>query len=340
MALSHDPRLGIVAIGRNEGDRLKVCLRSALSHGVPIVYVDSGSTDDSVAFAASIGVTVVDLDLSIPFTAARARNAGAERLFQLYPDLEFVQFIDGDCEFMAGWLDAAVAAFDRQSEAVVMVGRLRERFPDRTLYNQLCDLEWGGDRPAGEVTECGGIAMMRRGAFQAVGGFNPDLIAGEEPELCCRLRLAGGKIFRLRQEMAWHDANMQRFGQWWKRAFRSGHAYGEGAWIHGRSPLRHWVKESRSIRIFGLGLPIVALGTAPVTWGLSLVIALAIYFLQMLRVYQHCYPAQMSRRNAMLYAFFCILAKIPQALGQLRFHWLRLQGKRSRIVEYKTSPSS
>ena len=56
-------------------NRLRQCLLSVGS--ATIVYVDSGSTDGSIACAQSLGVeSCPELDLSIPFTAARARNAG------------------------------------------------------------------------------------------------------------------------------------------------------------------------------------------------------------------------------------------------------------------------
>src|SRR5690349_18516545 len=105
-----DARLGVVAIGRNEGERLRLCLesliRSATVRGD--VYVDSGSTDGSVALAQSLGVDVVHLDLTEKFTAARARNAGWRRLVQLYPDIRYVQFVDGDCEVVEGWLEKSL----------------------------------------------------------------------------------------------------------------------------------------------------------------------------------------------------------------------------------------
>jgi glycosyltransferase involved in cell wall biosynthesis len=69
-------RTGLVAIGRNEGERLRRCLISAQGVYDHVVYVDSGSSDDSVALAESFGAVVVVLDTARPFTAARARNAG------------------------------------------------------------------------------------------------------------------------------------------------------------------------------------------------------------------------------------------------------------------------
>ena len=73
-------RVGAVAIGRNEGERLRRCLTSLLQQIARVVYVDSGSRDDSVAVAQSLGVKVVVLDTSAPFSAARARNAGFDAL--------------------------------------------------------------------------------------------------------------------------------------------------------------------------------------------------------------------------------------------------------------------
>jgi GT2 family glycosyltransferase len=252
-------QVGLVAIGRNEGKRLHQCLLSVLGKVAHVVYVDSGSTDGSIELARSLGVDVVELDLSTPFTAARGRNAGFHRLLQANPQIEFVQFVDGDCEVVEGWLERALHELESQSNVAVVCGRRRERFPEQSIYNRLCDIEW--DTPVGEATACGGDSMMRVEAFQQVGGFNPTLIAGEEPELCVRLRQKGWKIFRLDAEMTLHDAQMTRFGQWWKRSLRAGHAYAEGAWLHGREPERHWVKESRSIWLWGLGVLPVTLPT-------------------------------------------------------------------------------
>ena len=119
-------RVGVVAIGRNEGERLQRCLRSIPKGVVRVVYVDSGSTDDSVGFAHGIGAEVVALDMSIPFTAARSRNAGFARLNQLHPQLELVQFVDGDCSLAEGWLATAIAALDARPEVVAVAGRRRE----------------------------------------------------------------------------------------------------------------------------------------------------------------------------------------------------------------------
>ncbi|MBD2777909.1 glycosyltransferase family 2 protein [Iningainema tapete] len=328
--------IGVVIIGRNEGNRLRDCLLSVLGKG-RIVYVDSGSTDGSVALARSLNVDVVELDLSIPFTAARARNAGFEYLLQVEPSVEFVQFVDGDCQVVEGWLESAVSQLVAHPEVVVVCGRRRERERDRTIYNRLCDIEW--DTPIGEAQACGGDAMMRVSALQQVGGFNPTLIAGEEPELCVRLRRAGGKIFRIDADMTIHDAQMTRFGQWWKRNLRAGHAYAEGSWLHGGSPERHWLKESRSIWFWGLLLPLITVASVWFTSGFSLLLLLVAYAVLVYKVYKYTLKRGYNFSDAALYSLSCLLGKFPQVQGQLQFHISRLLKRQRTLVEYKSATS-
>ncbi len=198
-----------MAIGRNEGSRLRQCLIEAIGQVAWVVYVDSGSTDGSLELARSIGADTVELDLSIPFTAARARNEGFARLLQLVPDIEFVQFVDGDCEMVDGWIERAQSELAAKPDVAAVCGRRRERYPAASIYNQLCDIEW--DTPVGEAQACGGDSMMRAWAFEQVEGFNPALIAGEETEMCVRPGQKGWKILRLDAEMTMHDAQMTCF---------------------------------------------------------------------------------------------------------------------------------
>ncbi len=319
--------VGAVVIGRNEGERLKRCLVSLSGVGV-VVYVDSGSTDGSAQWARSNGADVVELDMTLPFTAARARNQGLRRLKQL-AGVPYVQFVDGDCEVVGGWLDSARAFLDRHPEVGAVCGRRRERFPERSIYNWLCDREWDG--PTGKVLACGGDVMMRMNAIEGVGGYREDMIAGEEPELCVRLRAAGWSVWRLDAEMTLHDAAIMRFSQWWKRIVRSGYAFAHGAYLHGGLPERHWLWESRRAWIWGLWLPLVCLiaGVAFGPWGWALWL---IYPLQMLR--------QIGRNSGTLkhraaLALFQLLARFAESAGQIKFMHDRLVGRRSPLIEYK-----
>ena len=324
--------LGAVAIGRNEGDRLIACLESLVGRVSRVVYVDSGSTDGSVSAAKARGVEVVELDTSIPFTAARARNAGLDRLKELAPGLRFVQFVDGDCEVVEGWLDRGRSELEHRPELAVVCGRLRERYPEASIYNRLGDLEW--DTPVGEVETSGGIAMMRVEALSQVGGFDPSLIAGEEPDLCLRLRAEGWKIVRLEEEMAWHDLAMTRFGQWWRRHVRAGHAYAEGAFRHWHRPGKPWARQAVSNGFWGLAWPVGCLAVAWPTGGASL-LGLLGYPLIALRAARSRRKRGTSLGHSALYGVSCVVSKFPQAIGQLRYVFGRLAGRRSRLIEYK-----
>ncbi|MBU1424370.1 MAG: glycosyltransferase [Gammaproteobacteria bacterium] len=321
--------IGVVVIGRNEGERLRKCLESVTKVTKRVVYVDSGSTDGSVSMVQGMGLDVVELDMSIPFTAARARNEGSKLLLKHDPGLDYIQFVDGDCELVGGWLETAAAFMDANTKAAMVCGRLRERYPERSVYNMLCDSEW--DTALGMTKACGGIAMARKDAFEAGGGFRADLIAGEESELCLRLRAKGWQIWRLDAEMALHDAAMTRFGQWWKRSRRGGYAYAEGVHLHGASPERHRVTESRRIWLWGLGIPAVAIGLTIYLWPWGLA-ALLIYPAQVTRLALR--GTRTSREN-WIRAFFLVLSKFPEAMGQLNYLYNRLAGETARLIEYK-----
>lgn len=321
--------IGLVAIGRNEGDRLRKCLMSVIGEAEKIVYVDSGSTDDSVTMARALGVAVVELDMAVPFTAARARNEGFRYLREIAPELHYVQFVDGDCEVMHNWLKKAARFLDQHTDVVVVCGRRRERFPDRSIFNMLCDIEW--DTPVGEAKSCGGDALMRVDAFEHAGQYRDSLIAGEEPELCLRLRASGWKIWRLGEEMTLHDAAISRWGQWWERTRRSGYAYAEGAHLHGAPPVKHWVKESRRIWVWGLWVPVATI-ILTLWLGMWAMAMLLVYPLQTVRLALH---GTRSLRENWWRALFLVLGKFPEAIGQLNFVYNRLAGKTARLIEYK-----
>ena len=325
--MTEAPIIGAVIIGRNEGERLLRCLASVHAQVPHVVYVDSGSEDGSVDAARHSGAEVVELDMTRPFTAARARNAGLEVL-TAGRHVDFVQFIDGDCELQEGWIDEAAAFLSRNTDAAVAFGRRRELYPEASIYNRLCDWEW--DTPIGMTKACGGDALMRISALNDVDGFDPDLIAGEEPELCVRLRSWRWQIWRLDHEMTLHDADMTRFEQWWKRTRRAGHAFAEGAALHGLPPERHWVRETRKAVIWGLGLPVFAvLGAFLFTpWTLAL---LLLYPLQVLRLARRFG----GDREAWDRALLLVLGKFAEMTGVAEYWWHRVLGRRGQLIEYK-----
>jgi len=324
-------KLGVVVIGRNEGERLVRCLESVRNQAACVVYVDSGSTDGSVERAHALADAVVELDMRKPFTAARARNAGFERLLDVHAGLGYVFFVDGDCEVIDGWLGTAVQFLTEHPEFAIVWGLRRERFPEKSIYNLLCDIEWQ-DYPVGETRACGGDAVARVDAIRAVNGYRPDLICGEEPEMCVRLRQAGWRIFRLESPMTLHDAAIYRFSQWWRRSMRAGYGFAQGAALHGAPPERHAILETRRSWIWGLGIPLAVLVLAPFAGWWSAIVLCA-YPIQVVRL--SALAHRPSARENWSRAVALVLSKFPEMVGQIKFHLDRVRGAQSRLIEYK-----
>lgn len=314
----------IVLIGRNEGARLVAALASVAGQARQVVYVDSGSTDASLAEAHKAGAKVVELDMSIPFTAARARNAG----FDALEDPQLVQFIDGDCSLVPGYLDAARAHLEAHPHLGMVTGWRSEIHPDVSPYNLLCDWEW--HRPAGEIMACGGDMMVRATLWQEVGGMNPRVIAAEDDEICCRFRKSGAMLERIPADMTRHDADMTRFSQWWARAVRTGHGFAQVNHLHPD----YFTTECRRVYLYGLALPLLALSLA-VLVPPALIVIFGIYAFSTNRAYLALLHDGIPKDRAGRLAMLLTLSKFPNLIGMLRFHTRRLSGADMQIIEYK-----
>jgi GT2 family glycosyltransferase len=320
--------IGVIAIGRNEGRRLIDCLASVRSATADVVYVDSGSTDGSVAAAERTGASVVKLDLTRPFTAARARNEGFAALNTLRPNIRYIQFIDGDCTLAQFWIDRALAFMEERADVAIVCGRRRERHPTASIYNRLLDDEW--NTPVGEATACGGDALVRVEAFQRIGGFRPWLIAGEEPELCLRLREDGWKIWRLGEEMTQHDAAMHAFRQWWIRSVRSGYGFAEVSRLHCKSSHVPWRREIVRASFWAGVLPL-AIGAGALIHPFALWITLA-YPLQVLRL---AIRRRATSFDSWSFALLSVTAQFAHLLGILKFCWRHWRQQANQLIEYK-----
>lgn len=332
----------VVAIGRNEGVRLERCLRS-VGQSCYLVYVDSGSTDESVALATALANNVVELDMRFGFTAARARNAGWQKMLQEGTLPEFIQFVDGDCELEQGWLDTAIATLRAEPALGVTFGRLKERFPERSLYNQMCDDEWNG--PTGLVGWCGGNAMFRTTSLLSVGGFNADIIAGEEPDLCLRLAQKGWLIRRIDHPMAIHDAAILHFNQWWKRSRRSGHAYLEHVVRHRSAAFPDWVRQVLSILFWAAAFPLLILASACASlpnWRQSSIVlafgAIA-YLTQIVRMSHRKTKQGLSLEFSWRSSSLTILAKFAELFGMLTYIFRLASSEKPFPIEYKGPPN-
>jgi len=356
------PQIGIIAIGRNEGERLRRCLASVVGRGWPVIYVDSASTDGSPAMARDLGAEVVDLDMSIPFSAARARNEGMARLLAVAPDVRYVQMVDGDCEVVEGWIEQARSELDATAKAAVVCGRRRERYPEASIYNRIADIEW--NTPIGEAKSCGGDAMFRVSAFQEAGGYDNSVVAGEEPELCQRLRERGWKVFRIDAEMTIHDSAMLRFAQWWKRSVRSGYGAMDVATRFRRGRDGLFVKQMKSAYLWS-GMWILVLAVNVIVLPLTILLrpgtqdvpmkmlvraiagaagVAALYLvaagLQSLRIARGIRRRAPDARTAIAYGLLTMVAKWANWRGQRQYLRDRRAGKLTRMIDYKSAGAS
>jgi GT2 family glycosyltransferase len=308
--------VGVVIIGRNEGEHLLRALGSIGAQAGAVAYADSESSDDSVALVHERfpAAEVVEMrSTERPLSPSRGRNEGYAALRRRLPALRYVQFLDGDCELDPRWLATAARHLQEHPDVGVVAGRLRERDRERNAFHRLADMEW--DQPAGEVNDMGGIMMVRAEVWDRVGGQNPDIPAAEEREFCWRVIDAGFKVLRLADDMALHDIDMASFTEWWTRSVRTGHAYAQGYWVHrDRWHLRHLL----SYVTYGAALPGAAVGGAPLTLGASLGL-LAAYP----RLWRKIEQARLARGDtpddARLYAAASVVAKLAGAMGVARF---------------------
>lgn len=316
------PEIDVVTIGVNAAATLAECLGSVAASRyagrLNLIYVDGGSSDRSLEIARGIeGVHVVPLMPEYP-SPGLGRNAGWRA-----GQAPLVQFIDSDTLLDPDWLARAVKRMAEDSQLAAVCGSRREMFPERSVYNWIADLEWNG--PPGRVDAFGGDVLIRRSALEACGGYDEVLVGGEDPELSVRLRLAGWQIERLDAAMTRHDMAMTRFGQYWRRGFRTGYGFAAVTRRHGGQATGFWQRELRRIMVRGLGGGLLLLAGLA---GLALHAAsllfcaaglLLLLFPRLFRVAS--LQAAMALRNdeARRYAWHCSAVVLPQAAGVLRY---------------------
>jgi cellulose synthase/poly-beta-1,6-N-acetylglucosamine synthase-like glycosyltransferase len=327
--------LSIVVIGRNEGTRLARCFASIEAMRSPgpteLIYVDSGSSDGSSAVAAACGATVIALFSAYP-TAAAGRNAGWR-----IAHAPIVMFLDGDTILHPDFLVDSLNEFARDSRVAVVFGNRREIDPGSSLFNRVLDLDWISPQ-SHESTHCGGDAMVRKHVLEEVNGFDDSLIAGEEPDMCRRIRGRGYLIVHVNRPMTGHELAINGFRQYWRRAVRSGYAYAEIAHRYRNTPIPFWYKEScRNLLHSGILLAILMAGSALALILRSLMpLGIAVLLMIVLSI-RTAFRSRWKSSNPVtlvLYGLHSHLQKIPISVGQVRFWRDRWKGRRPVLIEY------
>jgi len=324
--------VAFVVIGRNEGKRLLASLRSVLAVSSQVVYADSASVDGSPDLARSLGIVVVDLS-SGRLNAARGRNEGLAAVREHFPNARLIQFLDGDCILEPAWPRAAAAFLNDHPDVAVVCGRRYEARPQASFYNLIADEEW--NTPIGPCDACGGDSMMRLEALNAASGFDPELMAGEEPELCGRLRALGWKIWRLDCPMTEHDANIMRFGEWWRRAVRSGFGYAQ-VWhrCSRASRTSSLAPQLRSAIFWVVLVPIGTIIAAVLFRQAAFMLAIPIaYAVQLVRIGSRRRGSASFRLRS---SGLVMIAKVAELAGALRYV---LSPEYNQPIEYKNNPN-
>lgn len=326
--------MATVVIGRNESARLDRCLSSLAAVDGPTVYVDSQSRDDSVAIARARGVDVVEMPADASPSAALARNLGAEHLSGLYPDLAYVQFIDGDCVVEDGFTDAAVAALDDDAGLAAVCGYRVEMEPHRNVFHRIAHVEWqmGG---VGDVREFGGDVVLRLAAFRPARGYSPDIVAGEDPEFASRLVDAGWRIRRLDIVSTAHDIAMSSVRQWWARSRRGG--YGSLlVTIRNWNTDRLFLDQVRRNVLWGVAAPAVVLALTPRT-RVPLALLIARYVLSAFRAAGSISSSRVTAVDRLAWGFSCTFSAVPAGFGAMQMLLAHARGRRPELVEYKAA---
>lgn len=334
--------ISVVVIGRNEGQRLKDCLMSALSmkqdeFQTELIYVDSGSTDGSPELATTLGCSVIRVQPMRP-SAALGRNAGWQAAKG-----QFILFLDGDTRLHPDFVSRALTEFQDAHVSIVW-GHRRELNPRQSIYVRVLDLDWV--YPPGDAEFCGGDALMRRDALELVDGFDSSLIAGEEPEMCRRIRTHGRRIVHIDAPMTQHDLAVTSFLSYWRRAFRAGHAYSEISARFRHSPDPLWQVESKRNLMHGGMLVCAPFFLVFSAWVFSLPALLMVMALQLMltlmlvaRTAHRCAWKGGDRLTCWLYAMHSHIQQVPIFFGQLSQRVDALRGRHRQLIEYKTTSS-
>jgi GT2 family glycosyltransferase len=310
------PCISAVIIGIDVEKTIQDCIQSVRDANYPqdqieIIYVDGGSSDRSVELANEVeGVKVLELNLEIP-TPGRGRNAGWKLAKH-----NTIQFLDADTVMSPEWLNVSYPLL--KEEVVAVCGKCAESNRYKNCYHLIGDIEWDGT--TGEVDAFGGIVLVNSEALKGVGGFDDRLVAGEEPDLSYRMRKLGGKIIRISDLMVYHDINMTKFSQYWKRSVRSGYAYAEVASRYIHQEEKFWLEQCIRITL-SVMLPwiMIFLGFFvgfPLT-GIFVGLGLAFRNLRNIPKYKEKY--QLTNQQSLVYMLHLSFVVYPQMVGVMKY---------------------
>lgn len=169
--------------------------------------------------------------------------------------------------------------------------------------------------------------MIRASALAQVRGYDPTIIAGEEPELCYRLRDIGWRIWRIDCPMTNHDADMHLARQWWLRSVRSGFGYAQ-VWQKTRTGINPplYGRQIISALLWTVGVAVLSLGAAPIAGPVGWAAGPLLWLLQL---------ARLTKRSGLRRGGHVLVGKFAETIGILRYVLSRLARRKQGAIFYK-----
>jgi glycosyltransferase involved in cell wall biosynthesis len=320
MNLSY-PNISCIVIGINSARTIVSCIKSIKKSDYPklieIIYVDGGSSDNSVELAKKLGVKVIQLKQEHP-TPGRGRNVGWKNASN-----ELIQFLDGDTTLDQKWLKKAIKHIDNKTVAVCGYGK--EKDPNKNWYHLVADLEWSNE--TGNIKYFGGNVLIKKSILEETSGYNDNLIAGEDPEFSFRIREKGYNIKRLDSLMYYHDINMNNLKEYFKRCFRKGYGYAEVGTMRLKKKEYGWIKRTIKTTIKTIGT-FVFLILALLFQNIYFVsFALLLNIIPIIKISRFKKQYKLNIKKSIIYALHLVLAAYLTTAGVFRYYIGKLFNK-------------
>jgi glycosyltransferase involved in cell wall biosynthesis len=221
------PSISIVVIGLNEADNLPNTFNAILNMNYPqdkldLIYVDSGSTDNSVEIAKNYSYRVF-VEPNYP-SSGRNRNRGL-----LEARYEIVHFLDGDVEIDQDYFKNIVSLFEEKN-AQAIVGQLEAQRPS-LLYRfaQMSNIS----KKEGYINSTSTGGTYLRTPLLMVNGYDERIRRGQEVELGERFRKEGFKIWCTKSKLGCHNFAIKSVSELLEKDYSRGYHYAVVARLDG-----------------------------------------------------------------------------------------------------------
>jgi glycosyltransferase involved in cell wall biosynthesis len=309
------PRVSIVVIGRNEEQNLSSCFQSIRNMDYPsdrleVIYVDTGSKDRSTDIALGFGVKVIEEHSDFP-TPGIARNRGIEEASH-----SIIHFVDGDMIIDRAYLKKAVEILKNDDIACV-IGKVAERNSDRSLLSHMLSYPWRIRKP-GYIDAPGAGGTFQRSVLKEIGGYNADILKGQETELGRRIRQQGYRIYMMENRMGVHDYSFHNILDFVNHMFIIGKSYGRILLLPSMISYSDLTARARSLLIQGVALVLLTLVLVLIGLPILIVLFPPLVTLYVLVKYRKVYYTQKDW-SAFLYYLLMHFGKPVAFAGMVTF---------------------